>query len=419
MSSVRIACEDVIISGTAHADRFPPTRAEGLRRLADFVPRAGADYAADRNADLGPARREAVSNLSPYLRYRMVTDREVVAAVLDRHGPKAADKFVQEVLWRTYWKGWLEARPEVWARFEADRDAAREGMGGGLAKAIRQAEAGATGIEGFDDWARELVETGYMHNHARMWFASIWIFTLNLPWVLGADFFLRHLLDADPASNTLSWRWVAGLQTKGKPYLATAENIARHTEGRFNPHGLARGAKALDEPQLPAARPLAPLPPGRPGAATLLLITPEDLGPARLVAAGAPVGGVVALRGVPGWPWSEPARAFVDAAVQDATDRAGIALGCPATILDRPDAAALVAMAARAGASEIVTAFAPVGPIAERLAELAPALAAAGVPLVRRRRGWDERFWPHATKGYFALREHIGDILREEGLPAS
>ena len=61
-----------------------------------------------------------------------------------------------------------------------------------------------TGIEGFDDWARELVDTGYMHNHARMWFASIWIFTLRLPWALGADFFLRHLLDADAASNTLS-----------------------------------------------------------------------------------------------------------------------------------------------------------------------------------------------------------------------
>ena len=50
-----------------------------------------------------------------------------------------------------------------------------------------------------------------MHNHVRMWFASIWIFTLNLPWQLGADFFMQHLLDGDPASNTLSWRWVAGI----------------------------------------------------------------------------------------------------------------------------------------------------------------------------------------------------------------
>ncbi len=80
--------------------------------------------------------------------------------------------------------------------------------------------------------------TGYLHNHARMWFASIWIFTLRLPWELGADFFLRHLLDGDPASNTLSWRWVGGMQTMGKTYLARADNIAT-LHGRAVP---ARGA---------------------------------------------------------------------------------------------------------------------------------------------------------------------------------
>jgi deoxyribodipyrimidine photo-lyase len=59
-----------------------------------------------------------------------------------------------------------------------------------------------------------------------MWFASIWIFTLRLPWPLGAAFFQAHLQDHDAASNTLSWRWVAGIQTPGKHYLARAENIA-------------------------------------------------------------------------------------------------------------------------------------------------------------------------------------------------
>ena len=59
-----------------------------------------------------------------------------------------------------------------------------------------------------------LKEDGYLLNHVRMWFASIWIFTFNLPWQLGANFFMENLLDGDPASNTLSWRWVAGLQTK-------------------------------------------------------------------------------------------------------------------------------------------------------------------------------------------------------------
>jgi deoxyribodipyrimidine photo-lyase len=125
---------------------------------------------------------------------------------------------------------WLELRPSVWQRFVDERDRQRESFPN--ARAIVAAETGMTGIEGFDDWARELVDTGYMHNHARMWFASIWIFTLRLPWALGADFFLRHLLDADAASNTLSWRWVAGLQTIGKTYLATSENIVRSTNGR-------------------------------------------------------------------------------------------------------------------------------------------------------------------------------------------
>ena len=230
---------------------FPPTRAAGLARLEAFVPHAGRDYAEGRNFDTAP---RAVSLLSPYLRHRLVTEREVVAAVVAAHGLNAAEKFVQEVLWRTYWKGWLMLRPSVWARFEAGRDAAQRSA------EVLAAEAGETGIDCFDAWARELVATGYLHNHARMWFASIWIFTLRLPWELGADFFLRHLIDGDPASNTLSWRWVAGLQTAGKTYLATAENIARFTGGRFAPQGLATEAVALTEPPLPAPGVLPALP---------------------------------------------------------------------------------------------------------------------------------------------------------------
>ena len=179
---------------------FSPTRAAGLDRLNAFVPHAGRAYAEGRNTDPGPGAASAVSRLSPWLRRRLLTEAEIVAAVLAEHRLADAEKFVAEVLWRTYWKGWLELRPGVWRQFVADRDAARQLP---IARAIAAAEAGTTGIDGFDDWARELVETGYLHNHARMWFASIWIFTLRLPWALGADFFLRHLIDADPASNTL------------------------------------------------------------------------------------------------------------------------------------------------------------------------------------------------------------------------
>ena len=67
-----------------------------------------------------------------------------------------------------------------------------------------------------------------------MWFASIWIFTLELPWQLGAEFFMQHLYDGDTASNTLGWRWVAGVQTQGKHYLASEWNIKKFTNNRFN-----------------------------------------------------------------------------------------------------------------------------------------------------------------------------------------
>ncbi|MGD9294497.1 MAG: FAD-binding domain-containing protein, partial [Roseobacter sp.] len=226
---------------------FTPKRSAALERLSAFAPNAGRAYAARRNFDLGPGNHVHVSMLSPYLRCRLLTEEEVLQCVLGRHGYAAAEKFVQEVCWRTYWKGWLELRPGIWDACRQDLKRAWNDVQTQSGLRVRWEDAchGSTGIDCFDAWAKELVSTGYLHNHARMWFASIWVFTLRLPWTLGAAFFLRHLLDGDPASNTLSWRWVAGLQTEGKHYLARAENIARYTRGRFNPRGL------LDESAAP------------------------------------------------------------------------------------------------------------------------------------------------------------------------
>lgn len=222
-----------------------PTRDAGLARLAAFTSRAGRDYARDRNEDRGPGLRANVSALSPWIRRRLVTEAEVIDAVLGRHRFEACEKFIQEVFWRGYWKGWLEMRPVVHARYEAERDILRARWAG--ESSLTSALEGRTGLGCFDAWVRELVEIGWLHNHTRMWFASIWIFTLRLPWQLGADFFDQHLLDADAASNTLSWRWVAGLHTKGKHYLARAENIRIHTRGRFDPRGqLQRAHRTID-----------------------------------------------------------------------------------------------------------------------------------------------------------------------------
>ena len=389
---------------------FVPTRAAALDRLGAFVPRAGRLYADGRNVDNGPDAHQAVSILSPYVRYRLLSEAEIVHAVLAKHSHQACEKFVQEVLWRTYWKGWLELRPAVWSRFIAERDGISKG--GGLAKAIAQAECGATGIDGFDDWARELVEHGYLHNHARMWFASIWIFTLGLPWAAGADFFLRHLVDADPASNTLSWRWVAGLQTAGKTYLATADNIARNTGGRFSPKGLATRAVALTETAVSGDRPLPPLPHYDASVPALLLLTAEDLTPEQVLPRTAAIRAIIAVDGAPGWPWGDAATAFVGGALDDAAARAAAHFGCASTRSATLDPAVIIATAQAAGVVTVVTPYAPVGPVADALAAIAVRLAGAGLRLITLRRDWDERFWPHATRGFFPFKERIPAQLK-------
>jgi deoxyribodipyrimidine photo-lyase len=394
---------------------FPATRAAGLERLARFAPVAGRQYAAGRNSDLGPDGASAVSRLSPYVRYRMVGEQEILASVLAQHNLAAAEKYVQEVLWRTYWKGWLEQRPEVWSRYLEERQ--REALGD--TGALADAENGTTGIEGFDDWARELRSTGYLHNHARMWFASIWIFTLRLPWALGADFFLRHLIDADAASNTLSWRWVAGLQTAGKTYLATADNIARYTGGRFAPAGLARQAIALTEPPIDGRRVLPYFAPeGTASAASdpaLLLVTHEDLHPESLWPERDAIKSVV-MACDPNVLWGANAQCFVAAAMTDAALRVGAHFRCGVDRLDTFDAQRLIAIARGAGVRRIVTAHAPVGPVADALARLERDLALEGIDLSRRHRAWDARFWPHATKGFFPFKARIPALLQELGL---
>ncbi|WP_082730781.1 MULTISPECIES: FAD-binding domain-containing protein [Sphingomonadales] len=391
---------------------FEPTRAAGLARMNAFVPHAGRAYAEGRNSDLGPGRPSAVSQLSPWLRYRLLNEQEVCAAVLERHSLAAAEKYVQEVLWRTYWKGWLEMRPGIWERFLVERDEQHERLRN--VRALEQAEAGRTGIEGFDDWARELVETGYLHNHARMWFASIWIFTLRLPWTLGADFFLRHLIDADAASNTLSWRWVAGLQTAGKTYLATADNIARYTGGRFAPKGLAEIAEPLTEAPVPAAAPLPAAGSAR-GAPALLLITSEDMHPDDAVLREVDICGTC-IAADPALLWGEKARGFVADAAHDMAASLGETGRAPVKRIDALNAEAIVQASREAGVNRVVTPYAPVGPVATRLTEIAKALAGEGIELVQVRRAWDDTFWPHARKGFFPFKQHMGRLLEDMGL---
>ncbi len=206
---------------------FVTSRLEALEKLNNFIERDISNYNTKRNFDFGATNRSNVSCLSPYITHRLITEYETAKLVLKKYPFQKVDKFIQEIFWRIYWKGWLELRPKVWTDFTEDLKTINEDEN--YLKAVN----GETEIECFNDWVNELKEYNYLHNHTRMLFASIWIFTLGLPWQKGAEFFMKHLLDGDAASNTLSWRWVAGIQTKGKNYLAQSWNITKFTNNKY------------------------------------------------------------------------------------------------------------------------------------------------------------------------------------------
>ena len=369
---------------------FPPTRAAALSRLEAFVPQA-ARYAGHRNFDRGAGKHDGVSRLSPYIRTRLVTEEECTRSVLARHNARAAEKYLQEIAWRAYWKGWLEMRPAVWRSYLETLAEQKK------TSAYETAVSGNTGIECFDHWSRELLETGYLHNHARMWFASVWIFTLKLPWQLGADFFLTHLLDGDPAANTLSWRWVAGLHTPGKHYLARAENIAKFTCERFNPAGqLDEKAHPIPLDQTFTRQPLHlpsnPKPKGRTGH----LMFPEDL-----AAPPADLGDIHATAAfLPDAHRTSPlVTEFLEGAISSILDeRHG-------TLLGDSFQSALNHWISSEKLDSIVISRPTVGLTKDFLsAQSLPPITHTFI------RSWDRLLWPHATAGFFKLKAALPKI---------
>jgi deoxyribodipyrimidine photo-lyase len=207
--------------------KFEISRERALDQLNSFIENDILNYNSKRSFDYGVNDRKNVSCLSPYITHRLITEYEAAKKVLAKHSFQNVDKYIQEIFWRVYWKGWLEMRPRVWSDFLEDLKTIEEDTN--YIKAVN----GETEIECFNDWVNELKNYNYLHNHTRMLFASIWIFTLCLPWQKGAEFFMKYLFDGDAASNTLSWRWVAGIQTKGKHYLAQSWNISKFTSNKY------------------------------------------------------------------------------------------------------------------------------------------------------------------------------------------
>lgn len=394
----------------------------------------------------GYARRESphVSQLSPYFRHRLCSVKEVTSCILDQASWEEGEAFLSQLAWRTYFKGHLEQHPSLWTAFLEGTRLRQASLDADKRELYENVCLGKSGIDYFDAWTRELVENGWLHNHVRMWYASIWVFTLRLPWELGADFFLRHLLDGDPAANTLSWRWVSGLHTKGKHYLAQPANIRRFAsidsvdsfplatdaaplpwDGGF-PHQALPSVSSLRDLQFPS---LSCCPAG-------LLVLPEDLSIEKSELSETPFSSVCVLSARDVHEQLRPSpkvTAFVEQAVVDAGERlcdhwGGKIIECRSEIYPMVGKASpsnvgrgdpmriysgwvhslkdgILTWARNEHLKSIWMMRPPVGPYADALDALRDDLGLHGIRLFEFRRRWDSIHWPHAKRGYFPFRE--------------
>lgn len=214
-------------------------RRAALARLAAIRP---ARYAGSRNFLDG-----LVSRLSPYLRHGVLELADVRDAALGASAPQRIGKFIIELAWRDYWRRVLGVLgDDVWD----DLDVYKTGFAPDDYAPVLPADlvTGTTGLRCMDAFVRDLVDDGYVHNHARMWFASYVVHHRRVDWRAGARFYYTHLLDGDVASNTLSWQWVASTFAVG-PYIFNRENLSRYTRDVYcSTCPLARGGCPFDAP---------------------------------------------------------------------------------------------------------------------------------------------------------------------------
>lgn len=377
---------------------LPQTRAQALAMWREFLPHVG-DYALRRNHVIQGHLN--VSRLSFAIRHRLICEDEIIDDTLQQMSFRHAEKWLQEICWRRYWKGWLEMRPDVWHSWRRRVAELRQSLPAEVLEKAEAVAAGESGVACMDAFARELIETGYLHNHARMWWASFWIHAEKLPWELGADFFFRHLLDADAASNTLSWRWVAGLQTPGKTYIVRLDNLKKFLSPQLltDLQGAERLADGAVTPQVAqefanlTKYPLPVYPHSLPQVSSRcgLWLHADDLlpeiGP---LAALQPV----AIAVISAATSSDAARA----AMEDAATRATAHYSCP---VESVDAEEFAAWATRHQLGEVIG-FAPfIGPEQELLEKIAPPLKSSGISLTLIRRASDARILSYASAGFF------------------
>ena len=178
----------------------------------------------------------AVTQLSPFIRHGALTLDTVRNAALDKASPQEAEKFIQQLAWRDYWQRLYARHPEhIWNDVEPYKTGfGPDDYADELPEDVATAQTGTACI---DQFLTQLITTGWIHNHARLYLAGYICHWRRVKWQAGARFFLTHLLDGDPASNNLSWQWAASTFSH-KPYFFNLENVSKYSgpdiDTRFN-----------------------------------------------------------------------------------------------------------------------------------------------------------------------------------------
>ena len=169
----------------------------------------------------------AITGLSPYIRHGVISANDVRNHVLDNFSKSASQRFLQQLAWRDYWQRLYRQNPDwIWHDIEDYKTGFTSAdYADGLPVDI---EAGETGVAAIDQFIRQLLDTGWLHNHARLYLAAYICHWRRVKWQAGARWMMSHLLDGDPASNNLSWQWVASTFAN-KPYYFNLDNIRKYS----------------------------------------------------------------------------------------------------------------------------------------------------------------------------------------------
>ena len=379
------------------------SKSEALSQMHSFVESKADRYQEMRNYDFGKLENNFVSGLSPAISRRIITEEVFLKTILSSFSFNKVEKLIQEICWRTYWKGYLENRSQIWTNYLTDLVDLRYLK---ASQEYENASKGETEIVCFNRWLNELVENGYLHNHTRMWFSSIWIHTLKLPWQLGAELFMKFLLDADPASNTLSWRWVAGNHTLGKTYLANPSNIKKYTGGRLFPENqLALKAVESNQDGTIEISNIKIEKKRNPKFVDCLLVHENDLSFENI-----PESKILLIqeKSLLAYDRSKFVRQFIDDALIDCKNRITKQFDKEIQLLNFDRIYALKDLVTEREIKIIHTPYPAVGVLRDKILQIEKLVPVKIKFLFSK---WDQAFWPYADRGFFKLKKRIPEIV--------